>query len=151
MQFLHPSKNSMEEEKKEKKYQELKIKRDKLERIRDIFSIIRDLLIILLLIGLLLLIFVAIQFLSALPEILQNQGLLGLVGGSGEGLTLGLFDGDYGGSGIPDFLEGSSGSPDVNQDEIQKVINECMAKSLDTQSCVDLIKEKTGIDIQPEF
>ena len=73
-----------EEKNKKKEYETIKIKRGKLEKTRDVFSIIRDFLIILVLIGLVLALVIIIQLLGNIQSTLQGGGLLGLLGGSGE-------------------------------------------------------------------
>ena len=77
-------KKEKEEKNKKKEYETIKIKRSGLEKARDIFSIIRDLLIILVLIGLVLALVIIIQLLGNIQSALQGGGLLGLLGGSGE-------------------------------------------------------------------
>ena len=91
---------------------EMKIKRGKLEKTRDVFSIIRDFLIILVLIGLVLAIFFFIQFLANIQTALHNGGLVGLLGGSGSLGNLGsLF-----GSGASGGSTGSTGLEKVKGD-----------------------------------
>ena len=82
------------EEKKKKEYETLKIKRGGLEKLRDVFSIIRDLLIIIILVGLVLVVLLAV------PLILSLGNLVGSSQSGGLGSILsGLFGGAVGGLG----------------------------------------------------
>ena len=89
-----------EEKQKKKEYETLKIKRSVLEKVRDVFAVIRDLLLILVLIGLIAVIFIGITLLMNANQILgsiQSGGLgsvlSGVLGGSGGSLPLSISGG----------------------------------------------------------
>ena len=62
----------MVEEKSKKEYQTYKIKRDGLEKVRDVFFIIRDILFILVLLGMLVALVLGIGLLANASQILNG-------------------------------------------------------------------------------
>ena len=95
-----------EEKPKKKEYETLKIKRTGLEKVRDVFAVVRDFLFIIVLLGLVVVILIGISLLMNVNHVLSNVqsgGIGSLLGGSG---------------GIGSILGGfpSSGSPTAGAD-----------------------------------
>ncbi len=82
----------MADEKSKKEYETMKIKRSGLEKVRDVFAVIRDFLLILVLLGLIVAILIGISLLMNAGQILnsiQSGGLGSLLGGTGPLAALG--------------------------------------------------------------
>ena len=135
-------KEKQKEEKKKKEYETLKIKRSGLEKIRDVFAVVRDFLFILVLLGLIVVILLGITLLMNAGQILssvQSGGLGSLLGGSGPLAALG----GLGSGNLESMMSGSQVKTVTGDATMCRLLSEAQSAFLngDTQTSVQKLTQ----------